>query len=296
MNYSAIAAPDLGLPPAHAPAASNGPAKAAPPPKAAAPAQPAPRELLTDGERQIMDKHTSTDASSSQTYMYRRKLILKIRSYATAFPKEVGHQVSAKDLENFGEAQLESLLAEIKFTVGSRSSSIVTNQTAGVGLIGLEGFLKDSWGKEVAGPAVRLSDLMQSEDCQYLIKELSLEYADIIYQRPELRAAVYLFNAVNTIDQLNRKALDDAVKPQPVPPVGDKRKEPDTPVQQQPVAPQVPRTDQANDVHAVVIEELPVARMPPPKPAEQAAVVVPAVLKAPPGPVKPKPMPSAGRK
>jgi len=245
-----------------------------------------------------MDSHTSHDNASPDGLLYRRKLILKIRSYATAFPKEVGHQVAAKDLENLGENQLESLLQEIKFTVGSRSTSIVTNQAAAVSLLVLEDWLKENMNKEVSGPEIRLSQLMNSEDCQYLVKELSLEYADFVYQRPEARMAMYLFNAVQTIDGINRKALEGAVKP---PPVGDKRKEPDTPPAQtdgQPTPTQRPRTEGPD----ILIEELPVAAMPPPPsdavrekehehPVRDNAVVRPAVLRNPPPVAKPKPAP-----
>lgn len=292
MNYAAIAAPAPGSAP-HA-AADGG--QAAPAPRPAPQAQPAAPQLGPI-EREVMDKRAAapSTAAKNQDFLYKRRLILKIRQYATAFPEECGKQVSGKDLENLTEPDLECLMQEIKFTVGSRASSIVTNQMAGAGLVGLESVLKEKFAYEVAGPEIRLSQIMASEDCQYLVKELSLEYMDIIYTRPEIRAGVYLFNAVNTIDVINRRAIDGEHDSKAA--LG-KRKQPEevkAPQETPPEPPtQRPRTEEVPG--ALVIQELPAVQMPIPPIQPAPAVVIPAVLRQPAPSPKPKPAPHGNRK
>lgn len=160
-------------------------------------------------------------SEDSDAAVMRRRLILKIKAYATGFPKVCGDMVKTKELEDMNLKQLATLLNEIKFTVGARTSGIVTTQGAN-GLVGFaQEMLKDQF--ELSGPVVELKQITQAEDFQDLTKELVLEYADWIHSSPLNRFLMYMGQSAMVIHKTNAAAKADASR-------GEKRKREDQPV------------------------------------------------------------------
>lgn len=159
---------------------------------------------------------------SGEGELYRRKLILKLKSYATSFPDVCGELLKDKALENMDTRQLEVLLNEVKFTVGAKTSQIVTGAFSAQMLTLPQYLLAENTPLYVEGPALQLTNLAQSKDYQDLVKELTLEYADWVYQKPENRFLAYMANSIMTIHNINSQAIE---KGQPDPKVSRKRKQ-----------------------------------------------------------------------
>ena len=136
--------------------------------------------------------------------LMRRRLILKIKAYSNAFPKLCGDMVKTKELEDMSLKQLAILLNEVKFTVGARTSGIVTAQGAN-GLVAFaQDMLKDQL--ELSGPVVELKQITQAQDFQDLTKELVLEYADWIHSSPLNRFLMYMGQSMAVIHKTNAAA------------------------------------------------------------------------------------------
>lgn len=226
MNYAAIAAPEIGAK-AHAPEKSA--TRAAPRDKAPQqPLQDPPGPPLDDGAaRRLLEPPPEKERDkmhgelSGEGELYRRKLILKLKSYATSFPDVCGELLKDKSLEHMDTRQLEVLLNEVKFTVGAKTSQIVTGLFSAQMLTLPQHLLAENTPLYVEGPAVQLNNLAQSKDYQDLVKELTLEYADWVYQKPENRFMAYMANSIMTIHNINSNAIE---RGQPDPKLTRKRK------------------------------------------------------------------------
>jgi hypothetical protein len=141
-----------------------------------------------------------------ETEFYRRKIILKLKAWGAAFSDIAGEILKSKDLETLDTRHLEILLNEVKFAVATRTSGIVTQGFAGTALVAGEGLISANTTLKVAGPAVKLQQLANTKDYQDLVKELTLEYADWIYQHPLNRFAAFMVHRVFTIHSINTAA------------------------------------------------------------------------------------------
>ena len=246
MDLRSIAVPDAapGGQPAPPARRGEGPPSNAPTHRRS---RSAPEESDADNDRleRARDQLRATDA-----FAHRRK-ILHLKSWASTFPDECGQLVASNDLEHMSDAQIDVLQQEVEFAVGAKSNSIVTGAVAGSALKLGEDWVA-SMGYEVKGPKLELNQLATAKDFQYLVKELTLRHAEIVYQNPWIRAAAYMMNAIKLMDNANREAKAAQV--------GEKRKEPDpTPGAQQvdngqPPA-QRPRLDEPPP--SMVIAEIP---------------------------------------
>lgn len=223
------------------------------------------QDLEDEGRRQQIDL-----AMEAQDEFHKRKLILKIKAYASAFPQFCGELVASKLLEEMSIPQLEKLLREVKFAVAARTSGIVTKQAAAGAVVFAEATLK-GMGWEVAGPAVSLQEVARSEEYNMLITECTLEYMDWIYQKPEYRLLAYLGQTIIQMDKINRRVLGEKQ---------EKAMEPE---------PKKARTDNQD---GVIVEEVVAPPFPAADAAPPAAGAGPAA--APPQPPKPAPIVTTG--
>lgn len=173
---------------------------------------------LRKGMEDVDRRQQIDSALEAQDEFHKRKLILKIKAYASAFPQFCGELVASKLLEEMTIPQLEKLLREVKFAVAARTSGIVTKQAAAGAVVFVEASLK-GMGWEVAGPAVSLQEIARSEEYNMLITECTLEYMDWIYQKPEYRLLAYLGQTIVQMDKINRRAgaekQEKAMEPEP---------------------------------------------------------------------------------
>lgn len=146
----------------------------------------------------------------------RRKTILKIKAWATAFPDVAGKIVGAKAIDGLKYDAAMGLLNEIRFAVGARTSSMVTSHIS-TGCVALaQEILTEHAGLKLNGPKVQFKQITQSKDFQDLVTETTLDNMEWIYQKPEARLLAYLGQAIWTIHSINQEA-------QGAPSVGDKR-------------------------------------------------------------------------
>jgi hypothetical protein len=134
----------------------------------------------------------------------RRKLILKLRAWGSAFPKEVSDMI--KDVESLPFDALKTLLQEIKLTVGTRTAGIVNKAFVTGGLLVAEGLIEKNTSLQVTGPVARLAGLSNDPNWQDLVKETTLEYSDWIYQHPLHRLMLYGMHQVMAIHAVNAKS------------------------------------------------------------------------------------------
>lgn len=219
MNLQAIAVPEAGSPPAgtEGRGASGAPNADAPENPRAAKRKEREEEApppLTHSQIQHALKERGEE-SLAQTLSddgQRLKLILKLKAYGNCFP-EAAVVLKDKSLDGMSMRELELLLNQVKFTVGARTSGIVTAEFASGGLELLELGLASNTSLMVDGPAVSLSSINNSADYQSLVKELTLEYADWIYTKPENRFMAYLAKAIYSVHKINQKAVEDGSQP-----------------------------------------------------------------------------------
>lgn len=136
----------------------------------------------------------------------RRKKIMRIKNWCGGFRDALGDFIKDKHLEKLSDTELDALLEECKFIVASKTTGLVTDQTALSVVDWIQDGLKEHTSLKVDGPKVSLKQLAASKDCMDLIKELTLEYADFVYQRPEYRMILFLVNGVYAIHALNKDA------------------------------------------------------------------------------------------
>lgn len=171
------------------------------------------RDTLEEGR-----KNESTQrAEKIKQGIERRKKIMRIKNWCAAFKDSLGDFIKDKHLEKLSDEELDALLEECKFIVSSKTTGIITDQTAVSMIDWIEEGLTEHTSLKVAGPKVSLKQLAASKDCSDLIKELSLEYADFIYQRPEYRMVFFLLNGVYAIHKINEEVAGQA-QPPPVKP------------------------------------------------------------------------------
>lgn len=215
MNLAAIAVPDIGATPSNtaAPQESGGRKRKTPENAATnkGPDAPIPpradetslKRLLGDiGEPEKGKKSQEADSE-----FHRRKIILKLKAYGSAFPEVAGEILKSKNLEDLDNRQLEMLLNEVKFTVGTRTSGIVTSKFSNTLLVAGGYLLTQNTSLKLDGPRIRLHDIAQSKDYQDLLKELTLEYADWVYSKPENRFAAYMADAIFNMHSINTAYL-----------------------------------------------------------------------------------------
>ncbi len=220
MNYDAIAVPALGrsatAEKATPATAGRGEKRRAPEPPTDKPAQrdvpnPAPSSSTEEAVRRLVDNGGrggepsahARDASADAEFT-RRRLILKLKAYATSFPDVAGELLKSKDLEAMDTRSLEILLNEVKFVVGAKTSSIVTGTLSGSALTIGQHLIAENTGLLVNGPRITLDAISNSKDYQDLVKELTLEYADWVYTSPVNRMMAYMAHSVMTIHNVNK--------------------------------------------------------------------------------------------
>jgi len=173
-------------------------------------------------KRETLEEGRKTEAVSKADVIKRgierRKKIMRVKNWCAAFKDALGDFIKDKQLEKLSDEELEALLEECKFIVASKTTGIITDQTALSVVDWLEDGIKEHTSLKVAGPKISLKQLAASKDCTDLIKELSLEYADFIYQRPEYRMIFFLINGVYAIHKINEEAMSQS-QPAPAKPI-----------------------------------------------------------------------------
>lgn len=146
----------------------------------------------------------------------RRKLINRIKNWRTSLPDYVEPIVKELNLESMKKSDLEVLFAEIKNTVGSKTSSAISGQMS-VGVVAMtQEALTELTPLKVDGPRVKLVDIMKTKEAQDLTKELALTFAEEIYTNPLYRAGAFLLNAVTQVHHINSlEASTPAAAPPP---------------------------------------------------------------------------------
>lgn len=180
--------------------------------KRKAPAGPdEPNPAQTDQRVQRLLQNPPTEAprgADSEGELVRRRLILKLKAYGVAFSEIAGEILKSKNLEDMDTRSLEVLLNEVKFTVGTRTSGIVTSHVSDSFITIGQALLAKNTSLLVEGPAVQLSQVTNNKDYQDLVKEMALEYADWVYQKPENRFLAFMAHTVFTIDSINQDAVN----------------------------------------------------------------------------------------
>lgn len=150
--------------------------------------------------------HKTVNRPTIQENLERRRLIIKLRSWAATFKKFLGDMMDGKDIENMSYDELVILMEEVKMAVATKNGGVVTTSFA-KGAVALgEKFLEDNTSLNVNGPIARVSNITREEDFTDLAKELSLYYAEFIFTHPLHRTLAYLSNAVFQIDAVNTAA------------------------------------------------------------------------------------------
>lgn len=159
-------------------------------------------------------KKTETDekAEAIRKGIERRKKIMKIKNWCAGFRDVLEDFIKSKNLEKMSDAELDATMEECRFIVSARNTGLVTDQSAVSIVDWIEDGLTQHTSLKVAGPKVSLKQLAASKDCTDLIKELSLEYMDFVYQRPEWRALLFLVNGVYAIHSINKDAAEAGPK------------------------------------------------------------------------------------
>ena len=136
----------------------------------------------------------------------KRKLILEIRAWVSAFKKYVGEIVGVIDLEKQDYASLKSLLEQIKFTVATRTTGMVSEKIAQKGLPMLE-LLGGAMGWRLSGPKRSLTNMaIEDENFADLIKETTLDHAHWVYTKPLNRLLLYLSMTASAVHMENTMA------------------------------------------------------------------------------------------
>lgn len=219
--------------------------KSTEPKTAAAPIEELPQKTLTPEEEdeivydrvlkrkrehveRVKKSEADEKAEAIKRGIERRKKIMRIKNWCSAFKDVLGEFIKDKHLEKSSDAELDAILEECKFIVASRTTGLVTDQTAASIVDWMEEGISEHTSLQVKGPKVSLKQLASSKDCTDLVKELSLEYADFVYQRPEWRALLFLVNGVYAIHSINKEALETTAKTQQVTSASEEPKEPPT--------------------------------------------------------------------
>jgi hypothetical protein len=191
MNYDAISVREVGAGGA-APAQQQGTKRKAPEPSARMTDAPSPkidshdeavRRLVDSNQPQDKDK-SSRGGTDTDADLYRRKIILRLKGYAVSFPDLAGEILKSKSLEDMDTRQLEILLNEVRITVANKTSNIVTSKASDTLLTLGQYFLAENTALKVTGPKIQLLQITQNPDYQDLVKEMTLEYAEWVYQSP----------------------------------------------------------------------------------------------------------------
>ncbi len=133
-------------------------------------------------------------ASKLKKDLARRKKILKLKMWGANFADQLGMP------------ELNMLEEVFRFTVASRTSGMVTDQSAASAVDFLSDGIRAYTGLKIDGPTISLKQLAASKDFSDLAKELTLEYADFLYTRPEARALMFLINGIYAVHTLNTDA------------------------------------------------------------------------------------------
>jgi hypothetical protein len=140
------------------------------------------KRLLDSNQPQQQDKPRGSGDTDAD--LNRRKIILRLKGYAVSFPDLAGEILKTKSLEDMDTRQLEILLNEVRLTVANKTSNIVTSKASDTFLTLGQYFLEENTALKVAGPKIQLIQITQNPDYQDLVKEMTLEYAEWVYQSP----------------------------------------------------------------------------------------------------------------
>jgi hypothetical protein len=146
------------------------------------------RPLVEEEEEQISKKE-------EKQLVERRKLILKLRTYLSAFPDILKSVIGQHDLEKLSLKELRGVLLDVKFTVACKNTCKVNTWGAEGLLALLEGFLEAFTPIRAQG----LHTLASDPDFIDVIKEITLEHMDFVYSRPEMRALFLICNKLCTL-------------------------------------------------------------------------------------------------
>lgn len=141
------------------------------------------------GEEEEMSKE------EEKQVLERRRLILKLRAYLSAFPEVLKPVLGNQDLEKITLKELKGLLLDVKFTVACKNMCKVNTWSAEGLLSILEGFLEAFTPIRAQG----LHTLALDPDFIDVVKEITLEHMDFMYSRPELRALFLICNKLCTL-------------------------------------------------------------------------------------------------
>lgn len=115
--------------------------------------------------------------------MLKRKRIQKIIKYHKTFPKKLGKPPKITELDKYDLQKLDLVLKECKYTIGCANANKTMTKMANGAIMALE----------KASPYIGLNlnglsaELMADEDFQDNLKELMLEYDEVVYTKPEYR-------------------------------------------------------------------------------------------------------------
>jgi hypothetical protein len=166
---------------------------------------------VTKRKRDELEKSKNAQNNDAENEIKERLRVREkkntIKLWHGAFKDILDPVVKGKDLEKMAESTLDALSHECKWAVAAKNSSMVSDQTM-LSLISFFGDLgHEHFGINTEGPRISLKQLASSKDCSDLMKEVSLEYAQWVYQRPEMRLLFFLANGLYAVHSINTEAL-----------------------------------------------------------------------------------------
>lgn len=139
----------------------------------------------------------------------KRTMIEKIRAWERTFPKELEFFFKDKDPEKLNIEELDEMLDEVKFIVGTKQSGNLSTWIPQAALAITEDILVNYTPIKAHG----LVMLGQDPAFQQACKEIALDYTTLTYIPPEYRIGFMVVNAIYMLDQ-NARNNQDPKKPE----------------------------------------------------------------------------------
>ena len=144
-------------------------------------------------------------ACPKENVIEKRTIIEKIRAWERTFPKELEAYFKDKDPEKLGIEELDDMMEEIKFIVGTKQSGNLSTWIPQAALAITEDILVNYTPIKANG----LVMLGQDPAFQQACKEVALDYTTLTYIPPEYRIGFMVLNTIYMLDQNARNNQDN---------------------------------------------------------------------------------------
>lgn len=132
---------------------------------------------------------------TKEEVVYRRSLIMKCRRWRETFPDRL--KEFPKDFAEMDIVDLENHLEEMRFLVSTQNSANFAVKSFETGVFLIEQLHDDFAGLSMA--------LVSDKNTLDIIKEMTLEYQEYTYSKPEHRLGMAIMMTMNNVRSSNRK-------------------------------------------------------------------------------------------